>query len=321
MRPTTPASSDRWKELLDQLEHKYQASGQDLNSYLEGLLYTEYLNYWDYVQLDTLLTLQVPRTAFPDEEIFIMYHQITELYFKLILKEIKQLAAGDQTTANWEKRISRINRYMEALIKSFDVMVDGMDPEEFMKFRMALLPASGFQSVQFRIIELLSTKLTQLSNDPDKDWTGASIEDLVDQIYWQAGATELSSGKQTLTLKRFAEKYGRQMRTTAADYQDSNLATLLGRLQDANQLTDNLRVMLRTFDASFNINWRLMHFKSAVRYLQREPEVIAATGGTNWQKYLPPRFQNRTFFPELWTTEERANWGRAWFEEVLAGVA
>ena len=250
-----------------------------------------------------------------------MYHQITELYFKLILKEIKQLSAGEQTTANWEKRISRINRYMEALIKSFDVMVDGMDPEEFMKFRMALLPASGFQSVQFRIIELLSTKLTQLSNDPDKDWTGATVEDLVDQIYWQAGATELSSGKQTLTLKRFAEKYGRQMRTTASDYQDTNLATLLGRLQETDQLTDNLRVMLRTFDASFNINWRLMHFKSAVRYLQKEPEVIAATGGTNWQKYLPPRFQNRTFFPELWTSEERANWGRAWFEEVLAGVA
>jgi tryptophan 2,3-dioxygenase len=82
-------------------------------------------------------------------------------------------------------------------------------------------------------------------------------------------------------------------------------------------LTPNLKQLLKTFDASFNINWRLMHFKSAVKYLQQEPEVIAATGGTNWQKYLPPRFHNRTFFPQLWTAEERSNWGKSWFLDVL----
>jgi tryptophan 2,3-dioxygenase len=65
------------------LQEKYNAMGQDMTSYLDGLLHADFLTYWDYIHLDTLLSLQSPKTPFPDEEIFIMYHQITELYFKL----------------------------------------------------------------------------------------------------------------------------------------------------------------------------------------------------------------------------------------------
>jgi tryptophan 2,3-dioxygenase len=54
-----------------------------------------------------------------------------------------------------------------------------------------------------------------------------------------------------------------------------------------------------------------------VRYLNREPDEIKATGGTNWQKYLPPRFQKRIFYPALWNTEQIENWGRAWVDDVL----
>ena len=69
------------KERLERLSEKYDAIGQDMLSYLDGLLYSNSLTYWDYIHLDTLLSLQTPRTDFPDEEIFIMYLQITELYF------------------------------------------------------------------------------------------------------------------------------------------------------------------------------------------------------------------------------------------------
>ena len=62
-----------------------------MGSYLDGLLHERYLTYWDYIHLDTLLSLQIPKTHFPDEEIFIGYHQITELYFKLIIHEQKQI--------------------------------------------------------------------------------------------------------------------------------------------------------------------------------------------------------------------------------------
>jgi len=56
----------------------------------------------------------------------------------------------------------------------------------------------------------------------------------------------------------------------------------------------------------------LVHYKSAVQYLQQNTEDIAATGGTNWQKYLPPRFQKRIFYPELWSAPEVEDWGKGW---------
>jgi tryptophan 2,3-dioxygenase len=80
--------------------------------------------------LDTLLTLQVKRTTLPDEEIFIIYHQITELYFKLILLELKQMAFSPTVDNTFfESRIGRVNRYFEVLIRSFTVMMQGMEPE------------------------------------------------------------------------------------------------------------------------------------------------------------------------------------------------
>ena len=79
-------------------------------------------------------------------------------------------------------------------------------------------------------------------------------------------------------------------------------------------LYDNYRLQLfnllyNNSDINININWPLVHYKSAVRYLQQNTEDISATGGTNWQKYLPPRFQKRIFFPELWSAEEIEKWG------------
>src|ERR1700754_82925 len=104
------------------LQEKYEAMGQDMASYLDGLLYADFLTYWDYIHLDTLLSLQSPKTPFPDEEIFIMYHQITELYFKLALHECKQIAnAENLTAAFFTARIGRINRYFEALTHSFEI--------------------------------------------------------------------------------------------------------------------------------------------------------------------------------------------------------
>ena len=61
----------------------------------------------------------------------------------------------------------------------------------------------------------------------------------------------------------------------------------------------------------------MVHYKSAVRYLQQDPSDIAATGGTNWQKYLPPRFQKRIFYPTIWSEKEKEEWGKSWVEEVL----
>ena len=67
-----------------QLKTKYEAIGQDLDTHLDGLLQSKPITYWDYIQTDALLNLQVQRTVLPDEMVFIMYHQINELLFKML---------------------------------------------------------------------------------------------------------------------------------------------------------------------------------------------------------------------------------------------
>jgi len=307
------------KDKLDKLQEKYAAMGQDMAAYLDGLLYADFLTYWDYIHLDTLLSLQSPKTPFPDEEIFIMYHQITELYFKLSLHECKQIAEHPALTVKFfTDRVKRINAYFNALTSSFEVMVNGMEKEQFLKFRMSLLPASGFQSGQYRMIEISATDFSRLVDKSKREeLANATIEEKFEYIYWKFGATELSSGKQTLTLKQFIQKYAAQFLQLSKDREHTNFSALYHQLaregQDVTQLADELRKL----DLFVNVEWPLSHYKSAVRYLERDPVDIAATGGTNWQKYLPPRFQKRIFYPFLWTGNQIEEWGKPWVLSVL----
>ena len=326
----TPEITDRLKKL----DEKYQAMGQSLTNYLDGLLISNYLTYWDYTHVDKLLTLQNPKTDFPDEMIFIIYHQVTELYFKLALHEFEQIAHnGKKVMPNGEDlgwnekmyvkffidRITRINRYFEALTKSFDIMVDGMEQQQFLSYRMALLPASGFQSAQYRMIEISSTDFIQLvDKDVRAKFQGrdSSIEEMYEHIYWKQGATELASGKKTLTLKQFEKKYSKQFIHLAKDYKDKNLWAKYKALSATDQQNKDLVNALRQLDVNVNVNWPLVHYKSAVRYLQQDEKQVAATGGTNWQKYLPPRFQKRIFYPELWSKNEIDEWGKQWVTDA-----
>ncbi len=310
-------------ENLKLLQEKYAAIGQDLNSYLEGLLYADYVKYWDYIQVDTLLSLQKPRTNFPDEVIFIMYHQVTELYFKLSLHELEQIANKENLSgAFFTARITRVNRYFEALTKSFEIMINGMEKEQFLKFRMSLLPASGFQSGQYRMIEIACANFLQLVEKDERQkfsasYTEEDIPNMFEWIYWKKGATELESGKKTLTLKQFEEKYKDQFIALAKAYRTKNMWSCYKNLSEEEQNNESTILALRQLDVNVNVNWPLVHYKSAVRYLQQDPSDIAATGGTNWQKYLPPRFQKRIFYPELWSEKEIEEWGKGWVESVL----
>ncbi|HKG08429.1 MAG TPA: tryptophan 2,3-dioxygenase family protein [Pedobacter sp.] len=307
------------KDKLDQLQEKYAAMGQDMSAYLDGLLYADFLTYWDYIHLDTLLSLQSPKTPFPDEEIFIMYHQITELYFKLALHEFRQIAEHSKLTSQFfTERVKRINAYFNALVTSFEVMVNGMEKEQFLKFRMSLLPASGFQSGQYRMIEICATDFIRLVDKSKREELAlAPIETQFEHIYWKFGATELASGQQTLTLKQFINKYAAQFLQLAKDRSQSNFTALYHKLAAEGQDIGPLAEELRKLDLFVNVEWPLSHYKSAVRYLERDPVDIAATGGTNWQKYLPPRFQKRIFYPFLWTPEQMDEWGKGWVLSVL----
>ncbi len=305
--------SDEIVEKIKKLEKKYATMGQDMNSYLDGLLYADYLTYWDYVNLDVLLNLQQPKTPFRDEFIFICYHQITELYFKLILHAMEQIADTHKIKVEeYVVQLRRINNYFENLIHSFNIMIDGMYQEEFLKFRMSLLPASGFQSAQYRMIEMCAAPLGNLLSIKARDeFKDSPLEEQYDHLYWKKGATELATGKKTLTLRQFEMKYRAEFLQLAESYKAKNLWMVYKSMSEEDQQNKELIELLRRFDHRANVQWPLMHYRSAVRYLNREPLEIAATGGTNWQKYLPPRFQAITFYPELWTEEEKENWGKS----------
>ncbi len=293
---------------LDDLSNKYAAMGQDMSSYLDGLLHSDYLTYWDYIHLDTLLSLQKTRTSFPDEKIFIIYHQITELYFRLILNEQEQLILAETTpsASDFLMRVKRMNRYFAHLIDSFDVMIDGMEKEQFLNFRMSLLPSSGFQSAQYRLIEIGSTDFRLLQSKSSGEHNEHNFDDIYENLYWKKGATELATGKKTLTLKQFEKKYSHDFLNRAKDVETTNLRQLYLNYHKGNTEIEDA---LRELDFNTNVQWPLMHYKSAVRYLQRDPVEIKATGGTNWQKYLPPRKQQIQFYPELWTDIELEKWG------------
>ena len=312
--------NDHIQSQINKLEEKFKNSGQDLSSYLDGLLYQRYLTYWDYIHLDTLLSLQVPRTYFPDEEIFIMYHQITELYFKLILHEQKQLVDDkSDNVAFFVERVNRINSYYKALISSFSIMINGMEREQFLRYRMALLPASGFQSVQYRMIEIYATPLENLVHTSERESFSRenAIEELYEHIYWKKGATDLATGEKTLTLKQFEYRYTPRLIRIARQVEGNTIYHKCLKLKKDHPENEILSEALKTMDINANVNWPLMHMGSAYRYLSKDKATVDATGGTNWKDFLPPSFQKIIFFPTLHSKEELENWGKQWVEHIF----
>ncbi len=222
------------------------------------------------------------------------------------------------------QHVRRLNRYIKALVNSFDIMVDGMDRDQFMKFRMTLLPASGFQSAQYRFIEMACTDLSRLTKgvedeEVEEAWKNGDEDRILEKLYWKEGATELATGEKTLTLTQFEERYDEEFREFARTFRDKNLRRVFSSLSEEEKQEGNLIQALRELDVLFNIEWGLAHYKSAVRYLQQDQEDIAATGGTNWQEYLPPKFQGIVFFPELWGQLEMEEWGRDWVRREVFG--
>lgn len=313
-------NKEKIADQIKKLEEKFKDSGQELTAYLDGLLYQRYLTYWDYIHLDTLLSIQIPKTQYPDEEIFIMYHQITELYFKLILHEQKQIVNDKtQDVDFFIEKANRINGYYKVLISSFSVMINGMEREQFMRYRMALLPSSGFQSAQYRMIEIYSTSMENMVHHTKRDQYSSknSIEELYEEIYWKQGATEKNTGEKTLTLKQFEHRYTPRLLRIANEVKKSTIYHKYLQLPEESKNNKDLIKALKALDINANVNWPLMHMGSAYRYLHKEKETVEATGGTNWKEYLPPSFQKVVFFPELYTKEELNNWGKEWVDHIF----
>jgi tryptophan 2,3-dioxygenase len=227
----------------------------------------------------------------------------------MMLHELQQIVEETApTTKFFTTKLDRLIKYTSMLINSFDIMKVGMDYEDYNTFRKTLTPASGFQSVQFRIIELHCTSLANLishrfkkdrANNPD-------LRECFDHIYWKDAGTDPKTGQKTLTLQLFEERYLSALKETAKKVMGH---TLEDKLMQLPYVPDALRKRLRTFDQLYNIDWPLVHLNTAEHYLDQKGENQAATGGSEWKKYLHPKYQQRKFFPSLWTESEKKNWG------------
>ncbi|HLT51944.1 MAG TPA: tryptophan 2,3-dioxygenase family protein [Arenibacter sp.] len=296
-------------DTIDNITEKYRGLGENPETYLQGLLQAKPITYWDYIEVDTLLSLQKPRTNFKDESIFIMYHQVTELFLKMMLHELQQITEEENISANYLiVKLDRLNKYTSMLISSFDIMKVGMDYDDYNTFRKTLTPASGFQCAQFRFIELHCTSLYNLVGNSYKNRLSAApdINEYMEHIYWKDAGTDPVTGKKTLTLQLFEEKYLKSIMETAQCLQGH---TLVDRLAELPYISDALRSRLREFDRLYNIEWPLVHLRTAEHYLKKKGQHKEATGGSHWQKYLHPKYQQRKFFPFLWTEKEIGNWG------------
>jgi len=309
------ATQSNRDKLIHQLENKFNDIGQDLDTHLEGLLYSEPITYWDYIKTDALLNLQLQRTTLPDEMVFIMYHQVNELLFKMILWEIEQVAHHKMLTAEFfSLRLMRISRYFDMLTSSFSIMQDGMEVKQYLKFRNTLTPASGFQSAQYRKIEFASTDLINLIDARFRETIDRNTpyEHALNHLYWQAAGKDYKTGKKSYLLSAFEEKYKNEFIAFTKEYNNINLYAKFKELPKEVQQDKKLIKAMRHYDHTVNITWVMAHYNAANHYISGDKssgKEIEATGGSDWKKYMHPKYQKRIFFPDLWSEKELNDWG------------
>ena len=307
------SEQQKYTHILKALQHKFDGIDQETDDHLLGLLYSKPMTYWDYIQTDALLNLQIQRTTLPDEMVFIAYHQINELIFKMILWEIAQVADKENLDVEFfENKIMRISRYFDMLTTSFNIMREGMEVEQYMKFRYTLTPASGFQSAQYRYIEFASTELINLIDyrfreNIDRD---TPFSHAFEHLYWQAAGKDHKTGKKSTLLVNFEKRYKDDFLRFMETYNTKNLWTRFKELHEQDQKNENLVRAMRHYDYTVNVTWVMAHYNTAIHYIESGLGDGEATGGSDWKKYMHPKYQRRIFFPDLWTKEELDNWGK-----------
>ena len=296
------------EDILKRIDEKYAAINQNPDVHLEGLVHGNPITYWDYILPEALLGLQIQRTTLPDEMVFIMYHQINELLFKMILWEIDQVSnAQTIEAAFFTEKLRRVSRYFDMLSSSFDIMGDGMEKEQYMKFRNTLTPASGFQSAQYRLIEFASTEIINLIDNRFRATIDRNtpIEHAFEHLYWQAAGKDFATGHKNTLLVNFEKKYKHELLLKMEDYNTTNLWTKFQQLPANVQQDEALIKAMRHYDYTVNVSWVMAHYNAAGKYLGN----AEATGGSDWRKYMHPKYQRRIFFPGLWSEDELKNWG------------
>ena len=128
------------------------------------------------------------------------------------------------TPAFFSEKLSRVSRYFDMLSSSFSIMQEGMDVEQYLKFRNTLTPASGFQSAQYRLIEFQSTDLINLIDYRFRATIDRNTpyEHAYDHLYWQAAGKDHATGKKSTLINLFEGKYKSMFLQKMEEYNTKN---------------------------------------------------------------------------------------------------
>jgi hypothetical protein len=156
------------------------------------------------------------------------------------------------------------------LTTSFDIMGDGMEVEQYMKFRNTLTPASGFQSAQYRLIEFSSTDLINLIDyrfratiDRNTPYSHA-----FEHLYWQAAGKDYHTGEKSYLILEFERKYKDEFLRYMEEYNTINLWQKFKQLPEEDQKNPDLVAAMRHYDKTVNITWVMGHLNAAKKYIE-----------------------------------------------------
>ncbi|WP_202077476.1 tryptophan 2,3-dioxygenase [Caldalkalibacillus salinus] len=268
------------------------------NAYGSDHIHTDFkkeMTYGDYLQLDKILTAQSRLSDHHDEMLFIIIHQASELWMKLILHEMgearKSILQDDLEPAF--KMLARVSRIQQQLIQSWDVL-STLTPAEYMQFRDKLGHSSGFQSYQNRLIEFMMGHkkehvLAVYEHQPELYQT---LKDAIQEksIY---DAAIIAMAKRGLNIDRECMN-----RDWSEDY-EANKSVEEAWLQvyrDVNQYWDLYELAEKLVDIETkHQQWRYNHMLTVERIIGHK----MGTGGSAGVSYLK-RVVDHRFFPELW---------------------
>jgi tryptophan 2,3-dioxygenase len=257
---------------------------------------TALTDYATYLRIDELLDLQQPLSdGAHDEMLFIVVHQVYELWFKLILHELDAAAlALDRGTPHLALAPLRRAVAVEQLLIEQLRVLESMSPDGFMRFRDPLAPASGFQSTQFREIEALSG--------------GADPRHLDDAGRTDAQRAQLGA---RLRERSLSQALAAAMRSGGLDFPDGHddgagerrLATLAALYREHDE--PGRAVLHQVCEALLDhdetiARWRHHHALMAAREIGSR----TGTGGSLGVAYLKTTLDRR-FFAELWEVRNR----------------
>ncbi|MCA1012683.1 tryptophan 2,3-dioxygenase [Halobacillus halophilus] len=257
--------------------------------------FKERMTYGEYLHLDDLLSAQKRLSSHHDEMLFIIIHQVSELWMKLILHELTESIHAIQKgeLASAFKMLARVSNIQVQIIHAWDVL-STLTPAEYIEFRDKLGQASGFQSYQYRMVEFalgyktphvlkIYQKSPELHEELTQAYESPGIYDAAIQKLAEAGL-DISSDVLHRDYTKLYEKDPTVEKAWMKVY------------KDVNQYWDLYQLAEKLVDIEDRLQqWRFRHMKTVERIIGHK----TGTGGSSGVGYLKKVLDHR-FFPELW---------------------